>query len=306
MTWPWWPAAAAAPRPRARSPSPRSTRSPPTSTPSPCRRLPVDADPPLGRPVVRRPRRRSIPSRPDARGPGAPVRLQQRLPRHPGHDRRGRTALLCCNHEYTNRPIMFPPTIARRRGAPRCSRTLMAAHGFSVVELRAARPRQPVALRPGRRRNRRITANTPFRLTGPAAGQRPGQDRRRPDRAPGRSAPSATAPAAPPRGGPSCPARRTSRPTSSPTGTARGQQRYGLTDATAPSVYGCELDRCPLRRPKRRLCQRAATGSATSSRSTRTIRPRPRASTRRWAGSSTRARTSGSDRRRHRGGVHGR
>ena len=25
-------------------------------------------------------------------------------------DPRGRTGLLCCNHEYTNRPIMFPPT----------------------------------------------------------------------------------------------------------------------------------------------------------------------------------------------------
>jgi secreted PhoX family phosphatase len=51
-----------------------------------------------------------------------------------GDDRRGRHALLCCNHEYTNRPIMFPPT--ETEAAEReCSRPPWAAHGFSVVEL---------------------------------------------------------------------------------------------------------------------------------------------------------------------------
>ncbi|HEU5483632.1 MAG TPA: PhoX family phosphatase, partial [Microlunatus sp.] len=83
--------------------------------------------------------------------------------------RRGRTALLCCNHEYTNRAIMFPPTSSAEEEAG-VLRTLMAAHGFSVVELERRATRQPWRYLRGGRRNRRITASTPFRLTGPAAG----------------------------------------------------------------------------------------------------------------------------------------
>ncbi len=84
-------------------------------------------------------------------------------------DRLGRRALLCCNHEYTNRAIMFPPGSGEAY-EQEVLRTLMAAHGFSVVELR--RPGRGRTWRPvvGGRSNRRITADTLFRVTGPAAG----------------------------------------------------------------------------------------------------------------------------------------
>ena len=83
-------------------------------------------------------------------------------------DRRGRHALLCCNHEFVNRAIMFPP----RTGAAELEllRALMAAVGFSVVELeRSGKGRRWRYIR-GARLNRRITATTPFLLTGAAAG----------------------------------------------------------------------------------------------------------------------------------------
>jgi secreted PhoX family phosphatase len=84
-------------------------------------------------------------------------------------DRRGRKGLLCCNHEYTNRAIMFPPTTNAAQEAE-VLRTLMAAHGFSVVELERSGRRRPWKYIRGGRLNRRITAYTPFRMTGPAAG----------------------------------------------------------------------------------------------------------------------------------------
>jgi uncharacterized protein len=84
-------------------------------------------------------------------------------------DRRGRSALLCCNHEYTNREIMFPPTASAAEEREVLKAT-MAAHGFSVVELRrAGKGRRWRYVRDGDT-NRRITAYTPFALTGPAAG----------------------------------------------------------------------------------------------------------------------------------------
>lgn len=78
---------------------------------------------------------------------------------------------LVVNHEYTNPELMFPTdlyTTAQR------ARIEMAAHGMSVVEI--ARGRHPgswrrVALSKAAR-NRRVTASTPFRVTGPAAGHR--------------------------------------------------------------------------------------------------------------------------------------
>jgi len=83
--------------------------------------------------------------------------------------RRGREALLVANHEYVNRDIMFPPTSSDAEEAE-VIRTLMAAHGMSVVELeRRGRGRQWRYIQGGRR-NRRVTATTPIRLTGPAAG----------------------------------------------------------------------------------------------------------------------------------------
>lgn len=84
-------------------------------------------------------------------------------------DRRGRKALLVCNHEYTNRKIMFPPTADAAEEAE-VLRTLMAAHGMSVVDLARGGRGRPWRYVRGGRHNRRITANTVFRLTGPAAG----------------------------------------------------------------------------------------------------------------------------------------
>ena len=84
-------------------------------------------------------------------------------------DRRGRRGLLICNHEYTNRDIMFPPTANAAQEAE-VLRALMAAHGMSVVELERARRGRPWSYIRGARKNRRITGYTPFRLTGPAAG----------------------------------------------------------------------------------------------------------------------------------------
>ncbi|HEV2928596.1 MAG TPA: PhoX family phosphatase [Propionibacteriaceae bacterium] len=84
-------------------------------------------------------------------------------------DRLGRRALLCCNHEYTNREIMFPPTgsAAEEREVLKAT---MAATGFSVVELRRTGKGRPWRYVKDGDKNRRITAYTPFTLTGPAAG----------------------------------------------------------------------------------------------------------------------------------------
>ncbi len=84
-------------------------------------------------------------------------------------DRRGREALLVCNHEYTNRAIMFPPT-ASAAEEREVLKTLMAAHGMSVVELERSGRGRPWRYIRGAKLNRRITAYTAFALTGPAAG----------------------------------------------------------------------------------------------------------------------------------------
>ena len=84
-------------------------------------------------------------------------------------DRSGRLALLCCNHEFTNRAIMFPPSTSDAQELETVKAT-MAAHGFSVVELERPAPRRPWRYVRGAARNRRITAHTPFTLTGAAAG----------------------------------------------------------------------------------------------------------------------------------------
>ena len=172
-------AAAAAPTGPARWPSP--DRPVPAGRPDRADRVPVDVDPPLGRPVVRH----LAEVRPQPAG-----RSAQELQFGYNNDyldilvdRRGRTALLCCNHEYTNRAIMFPPTSSPEQEAE-VLRTLMAAHGFSVVELERRARKQPWRYRRDGRRNRRITASTPFRLTGPAR-ERAGHHGRRSDRSHG-------------------------------------------------------------------------------------------------------------------------
>ncbi|GGR58078.1 secreted PhoX family phosphatase [Nocardioides luteus] len=81
-------------------------------------------------------------------------------------NRAGTKALLCCNHEYVNPAIMFPPDL----DAAEQLRIAMAAHGFAIVELERSRPGERWRYVPSAPKNRRITASTPFRLTGPAAG----------------------------------------------------------------------------------------------------------------------------------------
>jgi len=76
--------------------------------------------------------------------------------------------LLCCNHEYTDERILhneeaaaLPPTLAKVRAS-------QAAHGVSVKEVRKVGGNWTV-VRPSPFA-RRITANTPMKITGPAAG----------------------------------------------------------------------------------------------------------------------------------------
>ncbi len=81
-------------------------------------------------------------------------------------------ALLVVNHEYTNEILMFRGWDAKAGSNREQALIAMAAHGMSVVEIeRVGRTGEWRLVRQGRRRyNRRLTATTPFRLTGPAAG----------------------------------------------------------------------------------------------------------------------------------------
>lgn len=74
--------------------------------------------------------------------------------------------LLVVNHEYTTERFMFPGYDEKRPTREQFE-TALAAHGLTVVEVeRTANGLKPV---PGPY-NRRITADSPFTLTGPAAG----------------------------------------------------------------------------------------------------------------------------------------
>ncbi|MFO1052925.1 MAG: PhoX family phosphatase [Planctomycetota bacterium] len=87
--------------------------------------------------------------------------------------------LLCVNHEYCNTHLLWPQMgkglLAYRESREKVTRAQidveMAAHGHSVVEIRRAADGtwSPVL---DSRFNRRITANTPMRISGPAAGHR--------------------------------------------------------------------------------------------------------------------------------------
>ncbi|WP_232480430.1 PhoX family phosphatase [Roseomonas sp. KE2513] len=84
----------------------------------------------------------------------------------------GEHGLLVVNHEYTNPELMFAglgDARAARLGTSAAQvATEMMAHGASVVEIRREGERwAPVA---GSALNRRITAETPIRVSGPAAG----------------------------------------------------------------------------------------------------------------------------------------
>jgi hypothetical protein len=83
--------------------------------------------------------------------------------------------LLVVNHEYTNEELMFPGVgnqDAKDVGFAKMTRDLvdieMMAHGGSVVEVR--RENGPWQVVPNSRHARRITAETPMEITGPAAG----------------------------------------------------------------------------------------------------------------------------------------
>ncbi|MBL6456355.1 PhoX family phosphatase [Belnapia sp. T6] len=80
--------------------------------------------------------------------------------------------LLVVNHEYTNTNLIFPGLGAGRSAAQKASAEQsaveQAAHGLSVVEIRRQDGRW-APVRDGRL-NRRITAATPMRISGPAAG----------------------------------------------------------------------------------------------------------------------------------------
>ena len=90
-------------------------------------------------------------------------------------DRSTTRGLLVVNHEYTNKELMFPGLgvqDTKEAGFEKMTRDLvgieMAAHGGSVVELkRDAAGWEPVM---GSPYTRRITAETPIDITGPAAG----------------------------------------------------------------------------------------------------------------------------------------
>ncbi len=80
--------------------------------------------------------------------------------------------LLVVNHEYTSAGLMFPGLgsggAARRRVNEEQARIEMMAHGGSVVEVKREGGRW--AYVKDSRYNRRITLETPFRISGPAAG----------------------------------------------------------------------------------------------------------------------------------------
>jgi secreted PhoX family phosphatase len=92
-----------------------------------------------------------------------------------------RRGLLWANHEYTDAQNMFPgfdpdaPSLTRDQVLVE-----MHAHGGSVIEIeRVGAGWRPVV---GSRYNRRVTANSPMVLTGPAAGDPPAAHERRPER----------------------------------------------------------------------------------------------------------------------------
>jgi uncharacterized protein len=78
-------------------------------------------------------------------------------------------AILAVNNEYTDEVLMFPEG---RYTETTIAKIAMQAHGMSVVEIvRGEREGSWRRVRPERTKyNRRITATTPFRIAGPAAG----------------------------------------------------------------------------------------------------------------------------------------
>ena len=82
-----------------------------------------------------------------------------------------RHGLLALNHEYTDERLLHADAASLAGGARTAAQVAksMAAHGVSVVEVKADAAGRWSVVRPSRQA-RRITATTPMRLTGPAAG----------------------------------------------------------------------------------------------------------------------------------------
>ena len=93
------------------------------------------------------------------------------FPLPPG-DAAAEHGLLVVNHEYTNPELMFPglgeARAARQKTSEAQFRVELMAHGASVVEVRREGGRWRAV--EGSARNRRITGETPMRISGPAAG----------------------------------------------------------------------------------------------------------------------------------------
>ncbi len=79
---------------------------------------------------------------------------------------RGRRAVLFSNHEYTNDGIMFPPDMP----AETMRSISRNAHGLSVVELQRRNKNKPWDYVKSAALNRRFLMDSPYQLTGPAAG----------------------------------------------------------------------------------------------------------------------------------------
>ncbi|MCC3265587.1 PhoX family protein [Arthrobacter gengyunqii] len=82
----------------------------------------------------------------------------------------GKKGLLVCNHEYVNPEIMFPAAPASAAEEAERRAIFRNAVGMSVVELERGSRGTPWKYVRGARLNRRITLDTVFELTGPAAG----------------------------------------------------------------------------------------------------------------------------------------
>lgn len=92
-------------------------------------------------------------------------------------DGRSDHGLLVVNHEYTNEELMFPgigmqntKAVAFQAMTPELVAIEMMAHGGTVLEIKKTNGKWAVV--EGSRYARRITASTPMRISGPAAGHK--------------------------------------------------------------------------------------------------------------------------------------
>lgn len=90
-----------------------------------------------------------------------------------GTDRRGRKhGLMVVNHEYTNEELMFRSYDPESTDPAELEKVRIAlmAHGMSVIEVVRKKGKASYRLQKTSPLNRRITAMTPMKITGPAAG----------------------------------------------------------------------------------------------------------------------------------------